>query len=158
MFLSHNKLDIDTPDASDIFFIIDVNAHTKCKDVAPVWAYTTRAILYAIAILLDKFESGFFINVICILCPAVVNKKNHAVAWAIKKNTTEVVIRICAVYVMYIIINSTKSQDNIFKPVKNQRFTRLFHHHKPINTASHDAKPMRHFRLSRSAGPIRHDI
>ena len=75
-----------------------------------------------------------------------------------KKTTTRVVDRICAVYVLYNITNSDKSQDNIFKPAEIQEFIRLFHHHIPTNSANHDAKPMRHFRLFQSVTPIRPGI
>lgn len=86
------------------------------------------------------------------------NKTHAENAWEIKKTTTRVVDRICAVYVLYNITNSDKSQDNIFKPAEFQEFIRLFHHHIPTNSANHDAEPMRHFRLFQSVPPIRPGI
>lgn len=71
-----------------------------------------------------------------------------------KKTTTRVVDRICAVYVLYNITNSDKSQDNIFKPAEIRDFIHLFHRHIPINSACRDAKPMHHFRLYQSVRQI----
>lgn len=64
-----------------------------------------------------------------------------------KKNSTSNVDTTCAVYALYCNIFLTKCQGFIFYPHEIRGVKRLFHRHRPINSAYHGAAPKPRFHL-----------